>query len=409
MSSVLEPLAPSQLQATGSGALSRQPANAIPWKIAVPATLVCLPLLCWRIVLLRAAMPLEDFMTYWASGRLFLTGSDPYSSTAMLAVERSLGWHAAQPLVMLNPPWVLPLVALLGLMSFPAAHYAWLCISLAIEAISAVALWRYFGGEKKHQWVALALVATFLPAGAAEHLGQATPLMLAGLTAFLFALRHRRYFLGGVCLLTLGVKPHLLYLVLLAILLWAFQNKKWTLALGAFLSYATATLAAIAFNRNVPGYFHGTVRAAIDTSCGVGGVLRAAFGVQHTWLQFLPTVIGTAWFVFYWTKNRRAWTWEAHLPLLLLVSISSAPYFWAHDFIVAVPALIAFAVAISRTPADWFMASAFYLVAQKAVFSQAAVVSTAWMATVSLLWLVFYVAGTSSLAAFRKPAIEPQP
>ena len=225
-------------------------------------------------------------------------------------------------------------------------------------------------------------------------MGQVTPLILAGLTAFLFALRRQRYLLAGACLLTLSLKPHLLYLVIFAIVLWAIQTRKWSLGLGSVLAYAGAMIAAIAFNHNVAGFFHGTVNAAMDISCGVGGVLRSIFGMQHIWLQFLPTVIGTAWFAFYWFRNRRGWSWEEHLPLVLLVSLSTAPYFWAHDFVLAMPAMIVLAVRISRTRTDWLVASALYLVVQMVIFTEAEMLSKAWMATASLLWLILYCTGT---------------
>ncbi|HEX9201422.1 MAG TPA: glycosyltransferase family 87 protein [Acidobacteriaceae bacterium] len=394
---VARPQGASTASAMSSAAAVRVLGSApVGWQRCIPAILICLTLVRHRVLMLFSALPLNDFMTYWAAGRLFLSGSNPYSSTSMFAIERSLSWSYAQPLIMLNPPWTLPLIALLGVLPFETAHVAWVGVSLVLEAISSVALWRYFGGEKRTQWMGLVLFATFLPMGSAEHMGQITPMMLAGLTAFLFALRRRHYLLAGVCLLTLGLKPHLLYLVVLAIVLWTGQNireKKWRLAVGAVVAYAGATLGAMLFNRNVLGYFHGTLHAAMDTSCGVGGVLRATFGMEHMWLQFLPTAVGTAWFARYWMRHRHEWTWEEHLPLVLLVSLCTAPYFWAHDFVLAMPALAALAVRMSRTRTDWLVPSALYLVVQIVIFTEAELLSKAWMATASLLWLVLYCAG----------------
>ena len=392
----------------GKSAASDSEIATLSLKRAFPVIVICLLLVWWRAKLLFTPLPPYDFMTYWAGGRLFLSGSNPYSASAMYAIERSLGWSYTQPLVMLNPPWALPFAVLLGVLPFQIAHYLWLVVSLILEAISSIALWRYFGGQKRKQWIALVLLATFLPAGSAEYMGQATPLMLAGLTAFLYLLRHQRYLLAGACLLTLGLKPHLLYLVFLAILLWALQTRKWSLLMSSILAYASTTIATIIYNRNVLGYFHGAVHAAMDTSCGVGGVLRSIFGMQHAWLQVLPTAIGTAWFAHYWIRNRRGWTWEERLPLVLLVSLSTTPYFWAHDFVLAIPALVALAVAISETRTDWLVASAFYFLAQKAIFSEAELMSTAWMATASLLWLVLYQVGTSGLARTEGITIDPR-
>ena len=136
-------------------------------------------------------------------------------------------------------------------------------------------------------------------------------------------------------------------MVLLALLL-RYPERRWALAVSAIFFYAGSTLAVIAFNHNVLDYFHGTVHAALDTSCGVGGVLRSIFGLPHAWLQFLPTAIGAAWFARSWIRTRRRSTWEEHLPLLLLVSLGAGPYSWAHDYILALPSFVALTVAITH-------------------------------------------------------------
>jgi hypothetical protein len=236
-------------------------------------------------------------------------------------------------------------------------------------------------------------------------MGQITPLMLAGVTGFLVALRHRRYMLAGACLLLFGLKPHLLYLVLAAILLWSIQKKKWSVPITPALCAVGISLAAIAFNRNVLGYFHETLQAAVDTPCGVGGALRAIFGVQHVWLQFLPSAAGAAWFAWYWMRHRAAWTWEERLPLLLLVSIGTAPYFGAHDFMLGLPAMVALAVQVGRARA-WVLAGAAYLLVQIIIMNTDDGSTKAWIASVSLLWVVLYQAVTV-LCAPAAGAIEP--
>ena len=407
MSSLLDEVAQPQGESTSSATTSeRRPVStSISWRRCIPAILICLTLVRQRAILLFSPLPLHDFVIYWASGRLFLFGSNPYSATAIFAMERSVGWPYAQPFVLLYPPWALPFVAMVGALPFQTARYVWLAASMVLETVSAVALWRYFGGEKKKQWMAIALVLTFLPAGAAEHMGQITPLILAGLTAFLFSLRRKHYLLAGVCFLALALKPHLLYLVIFAIVLWAIQARKWLLGISAILTIASATVGAILFNHNLLGFFHGTAQAALDISCGVGGVLRSIFGMQHTWLQLLPTVVGTAWFAFYWKRHRHGWTWEEHLPLVLLVALGTSPYSWADDYVLALPALAALAVRMARTRTDWLVPSALYLVVQIVIFTEAELLSKAWMATASLLWLVLYCAGTFFLRREESAAV----
>lgn len=398
MSSLQVEVAQPQDESTTTAPAAAPQPVAMGWWLLLPAILICMDLLRLRVKLLFTPLPVYDFMIYWSAGHLFLSGANPYSATAIYGLERSIGWSYMQPMTLLYPPWALPFVVPLGMLPFWTAHFVWLAVSLVLEVVSAIALWRYFGGEKSKQWIALILFATFLPLGAAEHMGQITPLILAGLTVFLFLLRRQRYLLAGACLLAVGLKPHLLYLVLLALLLWIIQNKRWSLALSAIFFYACSTFAAIAFNHNVLNCFHGTVSAAMDFPCGVGGVLRSIFGMQHRWLQFLPTAIGTAWFAHYWIRNRLRWTWEEHLPLLLLVSLGTAPYAWADDYILALPAFIALAVAISRTRTDWLVASGLYLVVQYFISNVVGIGSQAWMVTANLLWLVLYLIGTASVA-----------
>jgi hypothetical protein len=130
--------------------------------------------------------------------------------------------------------------------------------------------------------------------------------------------------------------------------------------------------------------------------------------VQHTWLQFVPTVIGIAWFA-YWRRHHREWSWEARLPLLLLVSIATAPYSWAHDYILALPSFVALTVALAETDTDWLIPSAFYLVVQIVIFTVTeSVLPKIWTAATSLLWLLLYWGGTRYLASVRKAPIAAQ-
>jgi len=348
--------------------------------------LVCAPLLVSRVKELLTPLPLHDFVTYWAAGRLFLSGGDPYSISATFAIERSLGWIYAQPLMMVNPPYALLLVTPLAMVPFQVAHYGCFAVSLVIEVVCSLALWRYFGGERRLQWIALGVLVTFLPAASSEHYGQVTPLMLGGMTGFLWALRKKKDVLAGACLVLLGLKPHLLYLVLLAILLWSIQSKKWQIPTVALLCSAGASLGAIVYNRNVAGYFRGALPAALEMHCGLGGGLRLIFGLQHEWLQFVPCVFGGAWFPYYWMRHRRTWTWEDQLPLLLLVSIESAAYFWMEDYILALPAVIALAIYAERARALPVVAT-LYVVIQMIVVNAG---DSLRACAASALWIVLY-------------------
>jgi hypothetical protein len=278
---------------------------------------------------------------------------------------------------------------------FRAAHSLWLATSLVLNALSAIGLWTYFGGTRSKAWIAILLCLTFLPMGGAEINGQITPLILFTLTCFLWLIRREQYFAAGFVLIGAGAKPHLLFLVALAILFWTLKKQAWTLILGSLISYSAATAFAVLYNPASLGYLHKTYGAAMDISCGIGGALRSVFGLQHLWLQFLPSAIGAAWFLFYWARHKHHWDWQEHLPLLLIVSVCTSPYCWYHDFILILPALIAVTVRgayrSSRILGGYLILQALIIVAVQW--------SVAWMCVFSLLWIALY-----QLASARRSA-----
>ena len=304
----------------------------------------------------------------------------------MLATERLQGWPYEQPMMTFCPPWAMPFITVFSLFPFRTAQIGWFILSLLLNCFSSIGLWSYFGGQRRKAWIAILVSATFFPMGGAELVGQITPLMLASLTAFLLLLKSERYFIAGVILLGFGFKPHLLYLVLLTMLFWIVKERNWRMLSGALLSYGAASAAALIWNPNSRNYLHRSFDAAVEVPCGVGGVLRSIFGFQHLWLQFLPCFFGVAWLLYYWAKHKREWDWQIHLPLVLLVSVSSSPYCWYHDFILILPALIALAVQGSYRN---FYALVAYLVVQVLIVESFGL-SEVWASLASALWIAFY-------------------
>lgn len=349
---------------------------------------ICLtPLLSLRASLWRMPGPPYDFDTYWAAGRLFLARLPPYSPTRMLHLEQSVGWKSNAIQLMLCPPWTLPIFAPDGALSFHVAHLLWLGISIGFNFLSAAALWIYFGGSRTKLWIALLMAATYLPMARAEYLGQITPFILLCLTGFLLLTRKQRYFLAGLCLFALGIKPHLTYLVFLAVLIWIIRERRWTALAGALTVSAASMLGAAIYNPHSLDYFHNGYHVAIGNLCAVGGLLRGIFGIQHRWLQFLPSVFGIAWFIWYSRRRRSHWHWQHDLPLLILVSVSTAAYGWYHDFILVFPALIAIA---ARGAYRSGIAIVCYAAIQ-IVGLFAGGISAAWMFTTGLLWIPLYL------------------
>ena len=67
---------------------------------------------------------------------------------------------------------------------------------------------------------------------------------------------------------------------------------------------------------------------------------------------------------------------------------------------------MALTVALARARTDWLLPSATYLVVQMLIFSALEPLSKPWITTASLLWLVIYQVGVSSLTKTEEHQVQ---
>jgi len=142
----------------------------------------------------------NDFVEYWSAGKLFVARANPYSGPMILAIEKSRGFAPSDPLIMLNPPWIMPLVAPLGLLPAFGALLLWIGACAGCIAASVVLL------ELPVKNRGLAFL--FAPVLGSFLMEQSSPFLLLGLSLFL-RFQRSRPFLAGASLLLMAMKPHL--------------------------------------------------------------------------------------------------------------------------------------------------------------------------------------------------------
>ena len=127
----------------------------------------------------------NDFVAYWTAAHQVLEGNDPYATEPVLALEREVGFTQSRPLIMRNPPWTVPFIALFGLLPFSAAREIWLGAGLVAIFLSARWLWGIYQVEEQSLWTAWLVIGLFLPVGVVLAIGQIGPLVLLGIAGFL--------------------------------------------------------------------------------------------------------------------------------------------------------------------------------------------------------------------------------
>lgn len=308
-------------------------------------------LLAWKIVGETKAnmIPVDDFAAYWAAARLQLQGQNPYSPALIMELERSAGSKEQEPLVMLNPPWTIAFLLPFGMLDYPVGRIAWLCTGFLAAILGACWAWQVYRGTLRGVWIALLISFAFLPLWIVLVLGQIDPLILVGITGFLYFESRHRCGIAGLFLVLMTIKPHLFYLFWIALILWVIEKRRWSVLSGAVLAGSAATLVATAWNPTVMvQYLDVTLSQPPPLNWltpTFGTFLRLRFGMEKAWLQFVPMIFGIAWLLFRWHGHRRSWNWSAQMPLLILVSLTTTSYVWFYDQAILTPAFIQVAAA----------------------------------------------------------------
>ena len=282
----------------------------------------------------QSILPPDDFVEYWAAGRLNLRGDDPYLGENLTPLELSAGRSTDLPVMMWNPPWTLALAMPLGALPPRPAQLAWLMANLGLVLASALMVWRHYGGSPSRRTIAAGLALLFVPTLQLASSGQIGGFMLFGAAAFILARGSGRPMLAGAATALLAVKPHLAFLLWLAIAFRFWREGR--VIIGGVLAGVLATGAALAFNPDALGQYREALTHRPPEqffSPTIGGVLRHFTGVESFWLQFPPMLLGVAWLL--WRGPWRAdWDWSRETPPILLASFVTAPYgAWPFDLV----------------------------------------------------------------------------
>jgi len=327
----------------------------------------------FRLVANPARVPVDDFVEYWAAGRLNLSGDNPYAADQLLALQQEVGWQESSALVMWNPPWTFPLLMPFAMPAYPVGRFLWLIANSAVIFLCADRVWRHYGGEARRRWIAWIIGFTFMPALSALSSGQISAFMLLGIVGFLHYVRRGRWWEAGAATVLVAIKPQFLYLFWIALLVWVFAHRRWTVLLGAGMAGLAALALAMAINPAVLGQYLGAAAGEPPlywVTPTLGAALRLIFGPERHWLQFAPMIVGVTWFILYWHRHRGQWQWDDALPLLLLVCVVTTSYGWEFDQVVLlVPVLyMVNRLLRRREPVIAGLALGYYLVVEMVAF-----------------------------------------
>jgi len=331
--------------------------GASKWRCALILCLVAAALALLLRPTGEPVAPPNDFAFYWTAARLVLDGRNPYSPRETLELQNRLSFAGKGPLVMLNPPWVLPLIVPFGLLSFSAGKSLWFVIGLALVFISVHWLWDVYGAGQ-NRWIGWLVTVTFLPVAVVLAIGQIGPLILFGVAGYLRFEASQDDYVAGTFLFLTALKPHLVFLLWIALLLCALHQRRWKPLAALLATLAGASFLAVLLDHRAFQQYVGLFseeRIVFQESPTIGGLLRHISGLPA--MQFLPLGVTALWFVVYWIRWRSTWEWRDRLPRLLLVSIVATSYAWFFDQVVLLPSAFCATVMVLRSQRQIWLGS----------------------------------------------------
>ena len=296
----------------------------------------------------------DDTAEYWAAGRLILSGQNPYDLNLVFPLYRQVGHSDRAEIIMWNPPWSLALVIPLGILPYHIARTTWFFLQLVVTTQSLNLLSHRIPGGLSCRWLVWLIGLTFYPVIVGFR-GPISFLSLAGTIGALVWIE-KRPLLAGMAAAMLMVKPHITYLAVLALILWAFAYRRWNFLAGFSGALLGSMLIAMALNPAVlVQYLHAWAHYPPVgwATATVGGLLRFFLGPEHFALQFVAPFLGLLWFALYFIHHRNRWVWTEQFPMLALVSVATTAYGWIADFQPALVGLLPAVFQLGMSPRSW--------------------------------------------------------
>lgn len=291
-----------------------------------------------------------DFDAYFVLGKHMVEGAHAYDSAAVMAVQHSLGRVEDYANLVWYSPHVLPLFCLFGLLPYGVAWPAWLVLQMGLVFASVDRLWIFAGGSRQKRHHAWFLALAFYPVLALAVWRQAGGLLLAGLAGFMILERKGRDVAAGACLALLAIKPQLAYLAWLGIAVWVVRTRRLRIPLGTLAVIGVGIVLDVLINASFTWDYLGHMAHRPPDQLiapALGSQLRRLFPSHPYPLQFVPALLGVAWFVLTW-KRRREQDITAQLPQLLSVGFVLSVFYWTPDLVLLlvwmVPALATLSV-----------------------------------------------------------------
>lgn len=289
-----------------------------------------------------------DFIQYWSAWQLLQQDLNPYDGSTMHTLQVALGQQTDKTIMMWNPPWAVIILA--PVLSLPFENSATLWLLIQVWCLSGIAILapRALGCRPPSLLTSAVATIVFYPIVDCLSFGQLGIALTFALVLFLLFQRAGRFFLAGLSLIPLTLKPHLFFLFAVPAVLWLYQmptahRRRFLLAfVGGFfiVSASTAVLfpqsyewwwVAVGGRPSAPGAVSMQDWQTTTLATAVRSMLLTLTGTLPLWPLWTIPALAFSGTILFFSLTKTKPVWEKITPALLCLSLTTTWYGWLHD------------------------------------------------------------------------------
>lgn len=363
---------------------------------------VTVPAAVWAFLRDRSILPPDDYVQYWAAARLLIVGGNPYDAGQIHPLELAAGRDTPFAILVLLPPWALPLLLPLAAVPARLGQLLWLIGQTLLVVAAADYLWRRYGGSQTQRPIAWLVALLFAPTWMVLGCGQITPVVLMGLCLMLLALDRDRPMLAGLALVLASIKPHLVYLLWLGLAVELLRGRGWAwrMLAGGTAGVTVLTLLGLCLNPQLLADYAESFTnprspelhpsLVYSHHSNLGFFIRHAIDPEKLALQAIPAVLTVPVFLWWYWRRGHALPWAEKLPLIMLASLLTTAYIYPYDFVLLlVPVVQAATWLVDASPRARLIALSLFVVLGQLAMQHKITHEMVWIGPV--VWLGYAI------------------
>jgi hypothetical protein len=286
-----------------------------------------------------------DFSAYWSAAHLFITGDNPYDQVAMTSLQQSISTEGysqgGSSLNVWNPPWLILILAPLGVLPYKIAFLTWFFCNTVVIGIIIIISWQMCAGTQRSRGILITFIAGFLFAETLSYLviGQITGLVSLGMVLAIWWLDHKVDLLAGAVLLLTLIKPQISFFFLLILMIWILQNRRWKVIIGLIIALSTTLIIFWIIDPSwIKDYFSliSNLPYSSTYTSTFGSFIASIFHINIFYFSALILILLIKPFLHIVRRDG----WLTTMNLSLLVSLPLSPYGFSFDQIVILPSIV---------------------------------------------------------------------